>query len=295
MPARTWDGPNDEAIEAWNGVLFDKFVRFKPLMTGGLGMHGTRALARHLPATAQRVLDVGMGFGDSSLEIARALGTAAEVVGVDAAQRFVEAAGQDTERAGLENLRFFRADVQTDALEGPYDFAFSRFGTMFFANPVQALRNIGQALRDGSTFCFVVWRKREDNAFLHLAESIAREIIPEEAQIHDQPTCGPGPFSMASADLVSDLLLRAGFGAITFERSDGLIGVGASLDEAVEFALALGPAGEILRLAGDVGVRLEPKMRRALRSAFEAYVGPEGVRMNSSTWIVTAMRNASAG
>jgi SAM-dependent methyltransferase len=275
---------NDDAIAAWNGVLFDKFCRFRHLVTVGLGRHGAHAIER-CELDGRRVIDLGAGFGDASLELGR---RAAQVVGVDAAPRFVEEARRAAAAAGAHNVRHVVADVQTGVLGGPYELAFSRFGTQFFAQPVAALRNVARCLVAHGGLCMVVWRRREDNPALHLAERIARDIVPEPPPT-GAPTCGPGPFSMADADVVGDQLLLAGFEQISFERHDTPLCIGRDLDEAVEFALELGPAGERLRLSPD-GARLRPTVARALADAFSPLLAPDGIWLGSSTWIVTARR-----
>lgn len=279
---------NAEAIEAWNTVLFDKFVRFKPLLTTGLAGHGDAVLARHPPAPGAHVLDLGCGFGDTTLQIARIVGREGKAVGVDAAARFVEGARKEAEEQGLGNAEFLVADVQSEPLGGPYDLAFSRMGTMFFASPLGAMRNVRRSLVPGGRLCMAVWRKREDNPWIHDAERAVREIVPEPEK-HDQPTCGPGPFSMAGADTVSEILVHAGFTRVTLERHDIPILIGRDMDEALAFAMALGPAGEILRLAGEDGERHRPAVVRALRAALEPYATADGVRAPSSAWIVSAV------
>jgi ubiquinone/menaquinone biosynthesis C-methylase UbiE len=278
---------NDEATAAWNGVLFDKFVRFQRILTTGFASHSDAALRLHPAPADGRVLDVGCGFGDVTVKIAASLGPAGLVRGVDVAGRFVETADAEARRIRLPRTEFFRADVQTDDLRGPYDFIFSRFGTMFFASPVAALRNIRRSLADGGTLCVVVWRKREDNPWMHVAEQVVRGLVPERHD-SDEPTCGPGPFSMASADVTSDILLRAGFREVTFTRSDAPLVIGSDVDEAIEFAMTLGPAGEVMRLAGEDGEHRMPEVIEALRGALAPYAKAHGVEMASSTWIVTA-------
>jgi ubiquinone/menaquinone biosynthesis C-methylase UbiE len=282
-------GENDVAIAAWNTVLFDKFHRFKHLLTEGLSAHSDEALARHTYPEAARVLDVGCGFGDSAQRIAGCVGPRGAVVGVDCAGNFVRAATQDARQAGIGNVSFFEADVQTDDLRGPYDFAFSRFGTMFFTMPGAALRNIRKALEPGGRLTMVVWRRREDNPWLHDAEVRVREIVPVVShEDTDQVHCGPGPFSMAGPDMVSSLLRSAGYDRIAFERYDADICIGRDLAEAIEFAMALGPAGEIIRLAGEEGERRKPEVVAALRETLAPYAREGGVWAPSSTWFVTA-------
>jgi ubiquinone/menaquinone biosynthesis C-methylase UbiE len=280
---------NDIVVEAWNTVLFDKFDRFKHLLVAGLAGHSDELLSRGLFRPGERVLDVGCGFGDSTIRIAELVAPGGEAVGVDCARRFIETGERDAATAGVGNAKFFVADVQDDDLRGPYDQAFARFGTMFFMSPVPALRNVRRALRPGGRFAQIVWRKREDNPWLHDAELRVREIVPvvsheESNQVH----CGPGPFSMSGADMVSSMMKAAGYDAISFERFDTDICIGRDLDEATEFAIALGPAGEIIRLAGADGERLRPTVAAALRETLARYERGDGVWAPSSTWFITA-------
>ncbi len=280
---------NDIIIEAWNTVLFEKFKRFQHLLVAGLAGHSDEAFARHAHREGARVLDVGCGFGDSTLRIARRVGSAGEAVGVDCAPNFIAAAEAERKAAGVPNARFLVADVQTDPLGGPYDYAFARFGTMFFNLPGAAMRNIRKHLVPGGEFTQIVWRIRQDNPWLHAAELRVREIVPVVAhEDTDQVHCGPGPFSMSGPDMVSSMLQGTGFERVTFERFDADICIGRDVDEAIEFAMALGPAGEILRLAGDEGLRLAPEVRVALREVLEPFFTPRGVWAPSSTWFVTA-------
>jgi len=284
---------NDVVIEAWNTVLYDKFVRFKHLLVEGLAGHSDELLKRNPYPQGAKVLDIGCGFGDSTIRIARAVGPRGAAFGVDCAEKFVRAALREAHDAGVPNAHFFRADVQSDDLRGPYDYAFARFGTMFFTMPGVALRNIRAALRPGGVLTQIVWRKREENPWLHDAELKVREIVPvvsheDTNQVH----CGPGPFSMAGPDMVSSMLKSAGLSGIAFERFDTDICIGRDLDDAIEFATALGPAGEIIRLAGAEGERLRPVVVAALRQTLARYVRGDGVWAPSSTWFVTARRPA---
>jgi len=276
---------NREAIEAWNTVLFDKFVQYRRVLTAGLGVHGTRAMDQHPPAPGARVVDIGCGFGDTTIELARRVGPGGRAVGVDAAERFITAARD--EARGVPNALFDVVDVEASVPGGPYDLAFSRMGTMFFAQPVFALRNVRKALAPTGQLCMVVWRKREANECLHAAELVVRELLGDPPK-QDQVTCGPGPFSMASPDLVGDQLVAAGYTDIAFERSDAPVEIGSNVDEAIRFALALGPAGEVVRLAGDAAIARKTELEDALRKALASYVRPDGVWAPSSCWIITA-------
>jgi ubiquinone/menaquinone biosynthesis C-methylase UbiE len=278
-------------VEAWNTVLFEKWCRYKHLITTGMSVHGEAALARHPVPVGGRVLDVGCGFGDTTMELARRVGAEGVAVGVDCAENFVGASREDATAAGVTNTEYFAADVQIDELRGPYDAVFSRFGTMFFNFPGAALRNLCQSLKPGGELTMVVWRKRDENPWLFEAEQCARSIVPVvEAEESDQPTCGPGPFSMAGPDMISSMMQGVGFESVSFERFDSPVCIGLDRAEAVRFALDVGPAGEILRLAGEEGTRLRPVVEAELDGRFRSHERSDGVYIDSSVWIVNARR-----
>lgn len=278
---------NAEATEAWDGPLYDTFVRFRDIVTTGLGAHGEEALRRFEPRPDQRVLDIGCGFGDTTQHIARLIGPGGEAVGVDVSPRFIQTAAAEASAAGVKNARFQALDVEVADLGGPYDLAFSRFGTMFFAGPVAALRNVRSALVPGGRLVMVVWRRRIDNDWLYRAQTIVEGMVsrPEE---YDEPTCGPGPFSMADADTTTEILSHAGYVDISLHRCDLPIAIGKDAGEAIDLIMALGPAGEILRLAGERAAHLHDDIRRALRSSLSEFAAPEGLVAPASTWIVCA-------
>ena len=278
---------NAEATEAWSGPLFEIFLKYRDLTTGGLGAHGEVAMQSNPPRPGERVLDIGCGFGDTTQRLAELVGSEGSALGVDVSDPFVETARREAEEAGSANLSYRLADVQTLQLPREFDYAFSRMGIMFFANPVAALRNVRQALVPGGRFTAVVWRRKLDNEWVHRAEQIVDEYLdhPEET---DEPTCGPGPFSMADADTVTDQLKFAGFEEIALRRCDLAMKVGKDLDQAVEFAMALGPAGEILRLWGDRVDEIRPEIAAKIRGAIADFEGPDGVWAPASTWIITA-------
>jgi SAM-dependent methyltransferase len=279
---------NEETHEAWNGVLFDRFVKYRPLMTTGLGSHGEQALRVHPPESGDRALDIGCGFGDTAQRIAELVGPGGSVLGVDVAERFIETAQQEAEQAGATNVSFEVADVQVKRFEQTFDYAFSRMGTMFFANPVVALRNVREALAPGGRLCMVVWRRKLDNDWLHRAELVVEGFVDEPVET-DEPTCGPGPFSMAGADTTSDILLNAGFEQVELRRCDIEIKIGEDLEEAIGLMTAIGPAGEAIRLAGEQAEQVRPRIEQALREALAEFVQPDGtVVAPASTWIVSA-------
>jgi SAM-dependent methyltransferase len=278
---------NAEAIEAWDGPLFDRFVKYRHIIVAGLERFGDEAMRLCPPPPGGRVLDIGCGFGDTTQQLAALVGRDGFALGVDAAPRFIAAARAEAEQAAVENVRFDVMDVERASFQERFDYAFSRMGTMFFANPVAALRHVREALVPGGTLVMVVWRTREDNEWVYVPQVVTERFVkkPEE---YDEPTCGPGPFSMANADTTSGILLSAGFEDVTLRRCDMLLLGGDTVDEAVEMTMDLGPAGEILRLQGARAAHLHEPIRQAICEAMEPYLRPEGLLAPASTWIVTA-------
>jgi len=281
---------NEVVIEAWNTVLFEKFSRFKFLFIEGYASISEEVLKRHCPTKGSSVLDVGCGFGDCTIRIAEIIGDQGASHGVDCASNFIKECEKSAEEKGVKNTHFFVADVEVDDLGGPYDEAFARFGTMFFNMPSFAMKNVRSVLKPGGKFTQVVWRKREDNPWLHDAELCVKKIVPVIS--HDDTDavhCGPGPFSMAGPDMVSDMLKAVGFERIQFERFDSDICIGQDLEEAIQFALEIGPAGEIIRLAEDEGQRLKGEVEVALRDVIGKYQREDGsIWAPSSAWFVSA-------
>lgn len=284
------ESDNDIIVEAWNTVLYDKFCRFRYLLVEGLSQHSDAALHRCGYRDGDRVLDIGCGFGDSTLRIARSVAPRGAATGMDCAANFIRDAESLAHGEGTGNAHFFVGDAQVEDLRGPYDHAFARFGTMFFEMPGAAMRNVRKALRPGGTFMQIVWRRREENPWLHEAELCVKAIVPAVSHEEtDQVHCGPGPFSMSGPDMVSLMLRGAGFERITFERHDCDICIGRDLDDAIEFAMALGPAGELIRLAGAEGERLKPQVTEALKETLAPFARGDGVWAPSSTWFITAI------
>lgn len=281
---------NNEATEAWNTVLFDRFSEFRHIFVTALKLFSDDALAQEPPSASDRVVDLGCGFGDTAQQLARIVEPQGVVTGLDAAPRFVAQAQEEADEAGFDNLEFQVADIQAEVPGGPYEYAFARMGTMFFANPVAAMRNVREAMVPGGKLVMVVWRRKLDNPYMYRSEEIVDKYVPPpDADESDELTCGPGPFSMANADTTTDVLLAAGFERVALRRVDVEIEFGESPEEAVDAAFALGPAAETLRLAGDSADELRPVIAGEIRQLAEEMQRPDGtIAAQGSAWVVTA-------
>lgn len=278
----------NEYVEFWNDTLAVKFERFREILMNGLSYHSRIPLEKLSVEPGSKIFDVGCGWGDTALELARKTGPDGFVLGLDCVDQFLETARREAETAGLSNVRFLAEDVERYPFEPEFDLCFSRFGMMFFENPVAAMRNIRSGLRPGGKLQFIVWRTIDDNPWLGLGKQIVLQYLNPPGE--DARTCGPGPFSMANPEVVSKQLEIAGFEEVEFERNDGPVTVGESPEDAVNFQLALGPAGEIFREAGDEAERQRGRIEGALREAFAPYETDEGIVMPSSSWTITARK-----
>jgi SAM-dependent methyltransferase len=278
---------NREAADAWGGVLFDRWIQFRDVVTTQLAAFSEAAISICPPPAGARVIDMGCGLGDTTLRLAEVVGPDGSAFGVDVGERFIEAAKAEAEETGAANVSYAVADVQVGDLGKGFDYAFSRFGMMFFASPVAALRNVRNALVPGGRLCMIVWRRKLDNDWLHRGELVTERYLTEPEET-DEPTCGPGPFSMANADTTSDILTHAGFVDIGLHRVDTDYRMGLTMDEALALVMAIGPAGELIRLAGDAAEEVRPQLEADLREAYSELERSDGVFGAASAWIVTA-------
>lgn len=278
-------GPNADQIQYWNEVAGPKWVALHDIISAQIRPLGALAMDRAGIAAGERVLDVGCGMGETTLELGRRVGPGGSVVGVDVSAPMLERARAAALAAGAANVAFESADAQTTALPGPFDALYSRFGVMFFAEPEAAFANLRRALRGGARLAFVCWRALQENPWLLVpATTAARHLAVPQPDPH-----APGPFAFADAARVRGLLERAGFTRVEHEPVDQELSVagGRSLDEAVDLLMQLGPASAALR-AAQAGPELVERVRADLREAIAPFDGPGGVRMGSAVWIVTA-------
>jgi ubiquinone/menaquinone biosynthesis C-methylase UbiE len=280
-----------EYVDFWNEVLVPKFIKYKHILVDGL-THHSAAVFPELPVKeGDKVLDVGCGFGDTAIQLARRVGPKGEVVGQDCCTAFLDYGREDARRENITNVSFVEGDALLDPFPPEYDFVFSRFGTMFFANPVAGLRNMRLALKPGGIMTHIVWRKPADNPWLSMAKDVVLEFLPPPGE--DARTCGPGPFSMNDQPMVTKMMEIAGYEDITFKRVDAPVLIGRTVEDAVNFQLALGPAGEVFREAGELAEQRRGEIVAALEKAIEAQkTEADGIVMDSSSWVISGRNPA---
>ncbi|NQV45206.1 MAG: methyltransferase domain-containing protein [Rhodospirillales bacterium] len=276
-----------EFVDFWNTVLVPKFIKYKHVLVDGLTHHSDAIFPALEVREGDNVLDVGCGFGDTAIRLAHRVGPTGRVLGLDCCDAFMAFGQKQVAEEGLENVTFVNGDALVHAFEPEYDFVFSRFGTMFFSNPVAAFRNMRSALKPGGVMTHIVWRTRDDNPWLNIAKDVVLQFLPPPGE--GALTCGPGPFSMANQEMVTGMMTSAGYVDIKFERVDAPVFVGRTVEDAIGFQLSLGPAGEVFREGGEEAETKRTEIEAALAKVInEQKKEADGIVMQSSSWVISA-------
>jgi len=279
---------NEEAVRAWDTVLYERWKRNRKVFVGALD-EVTAELFERYPLTAGgRCIDVGCGFGETTRMMAGMVGPEGFALGSDSSPRFIEDARREAAEAGVENVAFEVADAQTASWEPRYDYAFSRMGTQFFVAPVPAMRAIRGALKPGGGLRKICWRRKEESPFWAETEQVVQRFLsrPED---YEADTCGPGPFSLGNPDTCRGILAAAGFTEIELHQRDFDYFMGQDMDEAIESLLAIGPGAELIRLNGEDGESRRPEIAAALAEHYSDWQRPDGsIVGRGSVWLVAA-------
>ena len=287
MPLAT-DGPNAQQIEYWNEISGQRWVDMGDVIDSQIAPLGEVAMERAKIATGERILDVGCGCGQTTMDLAARTGSTGSLIGLDISGPMLGRARERASDANSKNIEFIQADAQTHSFaSAEFDLLFSRFGVMFFASPVEAFTNLLSALRPGGRLTFVAWQEVSRNPWMLLPVTAAMKHLPPPDGPPDPHA--PGPFAFSDRDRVKGILEESGFENVAHEgvEEDMLIGGGRSLDETTQFLTQLGPAGRALQGAGP---ELRTKVMDEIRRAIEPYQGDDGIRMGCATWIVSATR-----
>lgn len=279
------DSPNAEQVRYWNEVSGPTWVAAQDVLDALIGPVGEHALAVAAAHAGERVLDVGCGCGTTTLALARAVGSTGTVTGLDISGPMLTRARERAGEAGLSNVRFRQADAQIAALEpAAYDLLFSRFGVMFFADPVAAFRNLHGAMAPEGRLAFVCWQAITRNPWMLVPVTAAAQHLT----LPRPDPLAPGPFAFADDARLRGILEDAGFREVAIaDRSTTLrLGTG-DLESATQFAMVVGPTASALREAR-ADEALRTRVTDAVREALRPYHAADGVHLGGATWIVTA-------
>lgn len=268
----------------WVGDMGAKWLANLDRFESMIAPAGAALMAHAAFVSGERVIDVGCGAGGTTIEIAKAVGPAGEVLGIDISPQLIGEAVRRTQAADIGRVRFVTGDATTLQPDGaPFDRLFSRFGTMFFSDFPAAFRNLRGMIRPGGRADLAVWAPPAENAWvLGMQEIIGRHVTMPAPVPH-----APGPFGLGDSDFLRALLEQAGFTAIdlTLWRGEQLVGgAGADPDTAAEFALNAMSLGRVL----DDVPETKQKVRSELTALFAQHHARDAVRMSAAAWLVTA-------
>lgn len=259
----------------------DRRLRLADQYDAELRSHNERLRAATGIAPTDRVLDVGCGAGQTTRDAARAA-VSGSALGVDVSEQMIERARRRTAQEGPTNVAYELGDAQVHPFPpAHFDAIISRFGTMFFADPVAAFTNLSRAARPGARLVMMVWQSQDRNEW---ATAIRDALAGGAVQ---QAASGPDPFSLGDPSAVESILGAAAFGAIGLE--DVQVPVYYGPDPAAAFDLVCDFMMTKDLLAGLDEAATELALSR-LRDTLSAHHTAEGVLFDSRAWIITARR-----
>ena len=281
---------NATQIEFWNGETGQNWVSHDALMEAMLQPLGEAVMDSLSLKPGEHVLDIGCGCGHTSLSLADRVGAEGSVTGVDVSAPMLAVASQlaAEHNAGHRSVQFLEADAQTHRFTPEsYDAAFSRFGVMFFEDPVAAFTNLRASLRPSGRLAFCCWQPRAVNPFMTVPAMAALELLPAPPEI---PPRTPGPFAFEEADYVAEILTEAGYEHVTVTplRQPLTFGRGMSLEDIVERLVEIGPIAQMVREAPED--LQQPVRDKVVDAVAPFYQAGAGMTLEGQFWLVTAKR-----
>jgi ubiquinone/menaquinone biosynthesis C-methylase UbiE len=275
---------NSEQIADWNGIAGQQWALLQRDLDNMIKPFGAAALATAALQQGQRIIDIGCGCGDTSIALAQLVGETGAVLGVDVSLPMLEVARSRAASARLAHLDFRDADASEAQLPSGNDLLFSRFGVMFFNQPLAAFGHMRTSLRPGGRCVFVCWRTPRDNPWMMKPLAAARQILDITPAPSDPFL--PGPFAFADEQRLRAMLSEAGFSNIDVQRFDAAVVLGPTPRAAAEGSVRIGP---VPRLVREVGAAHLPVILDAIERSLAPLAAADGsVSLNGSTWIVSA-------
>ncbi|PSJ56033.1 class I SAM-dependent methyltransferase [Kumtagia ephedrae] len=273
--------PNRDQAALWNTASGAAWVEMQAVLDRMLEPFGRLVVDAGDPGEGGRALDIGCGGGATTLAMARRVGVGGRCLGLDISRPLVAAAKARAVAQGVTNASFVEGDAQTHPFERDrYDAVISRFGVMFFDDPVAAFANIRGSARAGAKLAFVAWRSRAENEFMTTAARAAAPLLPP-MPVPDPDA--PGQFAFADKARVTSILEASGWSEVDLQQADVVCRVDE--DDLMAYVTKLGPVGLALREADDATVE---RVTAALRLAFAPFVEAGSARFTAACWLATA-------
>jgi SAM-dependent methyltransferase len=278
---------NLEQAEYWNSLIGPKWVLLQAEIDQRLQPLNAILTERAGIAAGHRVIDVGCGTGDLALHLAEVVGPGGAVLGADLSAPMLALAERRRAERGYGHLRFLQIDAQTRAFEpAAYDLALSRFGVMFFGDPIAAFRNLRRALRPAGGLAFVCWAPIEKNPWFEIPMAAGVRWL---GPVEPQPPRAPGPFAFSEAAYVEQILSTAGFVDIAIEQVSTVLPGARTAAAEADFVCNMGPLARLIREREPD----EPTVRRIvadLAERFRQFETDAGMRIPATVYCVTAVR-----
>ncbi|MFO1247746.1 MAG: methyltransferase domain-containing protein [Alphaproteobacteria bacterium] len=276
---------NEDQIKFWNEKAGQDWTMLQERMDANLAAIGDAVLAFAAARPGETVLDVGCGTGFTSLALARA---GAKVTGLDVSKPMLGLARSRAIQAGLD-INFIEADASAYAFKPEYDLIFSRFGVMFFDDPIGAFANLHKALKPGGRLAFVCWRTAPENLWAFAPLAAAKPLLPEQPP--PDPNA-PGPFAFADPQRVLSILTDTGFHDVETRPYDGVMRMGTDIATIAAQTLQIGP---LSRAVGEADDATKGKIVEAVRAAMEKFRTPDGeIAPPTACWLVSARKEQKA-
>jgi len=269
---------NSEMIEYWNGPVGERWARLQDTIDASLAEIHKAVIKFSDPRPRERVLDIGCGAGTTTFALAKAVGNEGSVTGVDISEPMLAVA-----RGRGVGVNFRKADAAVHLFHPTHDLVFSRFGVMFFDDPVKAFANIRKAIKPHGRLAFVCWRDLRENIWAALPMEVARDLVPPQPPADP---LAPGPYAFANPDRLRDIFKGAGYRDLLIEPLDTVVNLGATPDDAAAQVLNIGP---LARAATGLDDAVREKIRTTVRDALAPYQKPEGVAPPAACWLVKAI------
>jgi SAM-dependent methyltransferase len=284
MRSPSWPGPNGDQDAYWNGEEASHWVAEVDRYDEMLQPFNQHLLPVAKVERTDTMLDIGCGCGATTFAAAQ-LAPDGLVVGIDLSRPMIEVATDRARRTVVGNVRFSHGDVEVHPFKASaFDRAISRFGVMFFGDPVAAFSNNAGSLRPSGTLTFVCWQEALRNEWIVVPGAAVAAHVP----LPDLPDGdAPGPFSLADPARIRGVLGRSGFDHVDIAAVEVPLRLGATVEDTVAFLATTGMGRVVLT---DVEAPTRTRALAALSQALRPYVSGDGVRLGSRAWLVTAGR-----
>ena len=273
--------PNAQMIDYWNGAVGERWARSQDRTDLLLNNITDHLLPFAAAKPGESVLDIGCGCGSTTFRLAMAVAPGGSVAGVDISGPMLDVARARSQAMNAD-IPFLQEDAASYDFQPVSDLVFSRFGVMFFDDPVAAFKNIRTALSPKGRLAFVCWREFKETAWAFAPYTAAKHLLPEQPP---SDPYAPGPFAFADADRLKGILTQAGFNNIRIEKLDATASMGANADQAADEALNIGP---LSRAARELPEDVRAQIRDTVKESLAKYQTPSGITPGVACWLVGA-------